>query len=79
MFSLSPLVNGNGQDEDDGKHNAGTVRRSGFACGVANEAHYWRDNTAANDGHLTCKNEPYLIITPDFLIPSEKMVGYWID
>ncbi len=22
-----------------------------FARGVANEAHYWRDNTAANDGH----------------------------
>lgn len=28
---------------------------------------------------MTIKDEPYLVSCPRFLIPNEKMVGYWID
>ncbi len=55
MFILSPIsVNGNGQNEDDGKaqcRNQFGGFRSPAAASLSNEAHYWRDNTAANDGH----------------------------
>ncbi len=52
------------------------VRRSSLPAATCN-GHYWRDNTAANDGH---DDKRRAVLSVYYVFDaSEKMVGCWID
>ncbi len=70
------------QNEDDGSYQCREpVRRSGFCPrrrASANEAHYRRDNIAANDGHDD-KDEPYSSVLSRFFDTQREDGRHWID